>query len=438
MGKLPSKFFPLYKEFEECRRWIEDCSITLRRWRTVMDYARVFTEFVKFTGKNPKMLAKLSYDEALELMKKFALWRVRKKGISPKRVHMEWFALAGFFKLHGIKGEYPFPSRIIPVTVKYLDKIPNKEELQRILSAPRLDLSTKIAIHLIAYAGIRPEDACNLTYSCIKEDFEKGVTPCAVWVLQRKTNQAYVTFIPEETVSLFKQYFEERKEAGEQIRPTSPLIVDSRRFKSTGKVKGILQKSLSTRMTRALRKSGITLEEKIGDMARKMRPYSLKKYFRSNLTGHMPSEYIEALMGHTSGLEHIYGGTRDLDPATIERMREAYKKCEPFLLASIQPLDQSSVVKEAKIEALKTIAKSMFGIDLIEVKVAREKELGRELNKDEEIQLFEDELKKLREGQQDPQKIVREEELERYLAEGWEFVSVLPSQKILIKNNKIF
>ena len=35
----------------------------------------------------------------------------------------------------------------------------------------------------------------------------------------------------------------------------------------------------------------------------------------------------------------------------------------------------------------------MFGLDLIEVKIAKEKELGRKLNKDEEIQLFEDELK---------------------------------------------
>ena len=29
--------------------------------------------------------------------------------------------------------------------------------------------------------------------------------------------------------------------------------------------------------------------------------------------------------------------------------------------------------------------------------------------------------------------IVEEEELEKYLVEGWEFVSVLPSQKILIR-----
>jgi len=53
----------------------------------------------------------------------------------------------------------------------------------------------------------------------------------------------------------------------------------------------------------------------------------------------------------------------------------------------------------------------------------------------EEIELFEDEMKKMRES--DPQIMVREEELEGYLADGWQFVSVLPSQRTLIKKQSI-
>ena len=55
----------------------------------------------------------------------------------------------------------------------------------------------------------------------------------------------------------------------------------------------------------------------------------------------------------------------------------------------------------------------------------------------EEIELFENEIKKIRENP-DPQRIVRESELEKYLAEGWEFVSVLPSRRILIRKNGKF
>jgi phosphomannomutase len=61
------------------------------------------------------------------------------------------------------------------------------------------------------------------------------------------------------------------------------------------------------------------------------------------------------------------------------------------------------------------------------------KELGRGLSKDQEMELFENELKKLREGMHNPQRIVHEDELEKNLAGGWRFVAVLPSQRILIR-----
>jgi hypothetical protein len=92
----------------------------------------------------------------------------------------------------------------------------------------------------------------------------------------------------------------------------------------------------------------------------------------------------------------------------IEDMRKCYKECEPFLGNVVQPLEQSSVIKEAKIEALKSIAKSLLDIDLLEVKIAKEKELGKELSKDEELELFENELKKLRGGKHNPQRLVKE------------------------------
>ena len=50
-----------------------------------------------------------------------------------------------------------------------------------------------------------------------------------------------------------------------------------------------------------------------------------------------------------------------------------------------------------------------------------------------EAAIFENEIKKMREGEKDPQTIVKEEELAAYLADGWQFVSVLPSQRILIR-----
>ena len=49
------------------------------------------------------------------------------------------------------------------------------------------------------------------------------------------------------------------------------------------------------------------------------------------------------------------------------------------------------------------------------------------------MEIIRNEIKKLREPQPDPQMTVKEKELETYLKDGWQFVSVLPSQKILIR-----
>jgi len=422
---LAKKVLRFYRSSPEARKWFDETK-ALRSFRTAQQYLESLELFCSFTNKKPSELLKLKAIAIKELVKNYCIKKMS-GGVGSGVMARRWRAIASFFRFHDkdIGKEVPFKAKD-----KFLDKIPTKEELRKILDATS-SISTKIAVHLMAYAGMRPEDICDLTYASVKKDFEKNIVPCAVYVPQTKTGNFYVAFMPECTVSLIGQYLDIRKKRGEEISDKSPMIIDEH---TKGlRVKGIRRKTLGTRILNAMRRSGIETVSTFGSAIQKMRPYSLRKYFRSNLTGHAPSEYIEAWLGHTSGLVHVYGGTKDLDPSTIERMREAYRKCEPFLLATMQPLDQTSVVKEAKIEALKSIAKSLLGIDLIEVKVAKEKEVGRELNKEEELELFENELKKLREGKHNPQRIISEEALESHLAEGWQFVSTLPSQRILIR-----
>jgi len=168
------------------------------------------------------------------------------------------------------------------------------------------------------------------------------------------------------------------------------------------------------------------------------RPYVLRCYAETQLIiaeskGKISHPYLQFIAGHKGDIESRYSTNKGrLPEEMVEGMREAYKACEPFL-STVELLEQVSIVKEAKVEALKSIAKSLLGIDIIEVKVAKERELQRELDRDEEIELFENEIRKMREDEDDPQMIVREENLESYLKDGWQFVSVLPSQKILIK-----
>ena len=94
----------------------------------------------------------------------------------------------------------------------------------------------------------------------------------------------------------------------------------------------------------------------------------------------------------------------------IEDMLAQYKACEPFLSITSK-LEENAVVKEAQIKALKSITKNLLGIDLLDVKIVKERELEKELTPAEEFELYESEIQKLRIN---PQKLRKDEEAGRF------------------------
>lgn len=109
-----------------------------------------------------------------------------------------------------------------------------------------------------------------------------------------------------------------------------------------------------------------------------------------------------------------------------------YQKVEPQLNILSGAGSREDMKKEVTLEAIRRFGEAL-GIDPMKIRIEKQRSLGRSLDSEEEIQLITNEIKKLREPDDDPQIIVHESELETYLVDGWEFVSVLPSQKILIR-----
>jgi len=318
------------------------------------------------------------------------------------------------------------------------EQIPSKEELSRIFRASNPRVRTVET--LIAFADLRPQTLGNHDGSggLMLKDlpelriekgeiiFERVPTMIVVRPTLSKARHKYFTFLISEGCTYLKEYLEERLRSGERLRPESPLISHERPRATTRRF--LLTRKISHLIRMCMRRAGVY-----------KRPYVLRAYAETQLIigeskGKISHPYLQFMAGHKGDIEARYSTNKGILPQEmIEGMRKSIKNCEPFLGTTAQELDLSTVVKEAKVEALKSIAKSLLGIDLLEVKVAKEKELGKELSRDEEIELLENEIKKMRESESDPQIIVREEELEGYLADGWQFVSVLSSQKILIK-----
>ncbi len=319
------------------------------------------------------------------------------------------------------------------------EQVPSQDELARIFRAS--PSRVKIATALIAFADLRPQTLGNhnggdgLTLKDLPEvkiengEVKFGKTPTIVVVRATlsKSKHRYFTFLSSEGCTYLKEYLDQRLRSGERLTSETPLIGHERPRKATRPF--LLTRKVTHLIRMCMRKAGV-----------RKRPYVLRAYAETQLIiaeskGKISHPYLQFIAGHKGDIESRYSTNKGvLSPDMIEDMRKCYKNCEPFLGTATGQADQGDIVKEAKIEALKSIAKTMFGIDLIEVKIAKEKESGKRLDSDEEIELLENEIKKLREHQ-DPQTIVAEEELEKHLADGWEFVSVLPSKKILIKKD---
>jgi len=421
----------------DVKRWFDN--LAAKSIITASVYLRTLGLYCELNKTNPKDIVKLAEtkvfrDNFMDFVRK--LEREGKAGsyiARFKKVLHSWLSYNGLnVKLKvNIAGEYDTP-------MIARERVPNKEELEKIIrmATPR----ARVSIALMAFSGLRPEtlgnyngsdglrlgDFIEAKISDNEIEFTKIPTMLIVRKSLSKARHQYFTFVPEQTITYIKDYLAKRVDQGEKLGKDTPLLgFDPRGLKKNN----FLRTTLVTRdIKEAILKAGFN-----------WRPYVLRAYFDTNMIiaeskGKISHPYLQFLMGHKGDIEARYSTNKGvLPPDMIEDMRNAYKACEPFLTTLTKPLEESNIVKEAKIEALKSMAKSLLGIDLLEVKIAKEKELGRELTKDEELELYENELKKLREGKHNPQRIIYENELEKYLNEGWQFVSILPSQKILIR-----
>ncbi|MEM3551171.1 MAG: site-specific integrase [Candidatus Bathyarchaeia archaeon] len=424
-------------EDADVRRWFDN--LAAKSIVTATVYLRTLGFYCEFNKTDPEAILKVAKSKAFRDDFTDFIRRMEREGKAGsylsrfKKVLNSWLSYNGVnIKLKvNIRGESDTP-RIAD------ERVPSKEELDRILrmATPR----GRVSIALMAFSGLRPESIGNYDGSdglrlgdfveaeirtdCI--EFSKIPSMLVVRKSLSKARHQYFTFIPQQTITYIQEYIDERVKQGEELSKGSPLLGFDPRGAKKNK---FLRTTLVTRdIKEAILRAGFN-----------WRPYVLRAYCDTNMIiaeskSKISHPYLQFIMGHKGDIEARYSTNKGvLPPDMIEDMRKCYKECEPFLSTATQPLEQSSIIKEAKIEALKSLAKSLLGIDLLEVKVAREKKLGRELNMDETIELFECELKKLREGKHNPQRIIHEKELERYLAHGWQFVSVLPSQKILIR-----
>jgi integrase len=291
------------------------------------------------------------------------------------------------------------------------DRAPTIEGLRGILSWGKL--RTKTLILVMATSGMRLGEAIVLKTSSI----DLNVKPTRIALsaqVAKKTGKSRIVYISDEATQYLKRYLGSR------------LGVEGWVFPSEANPQSHVSEDRAwCTITECIEKAGLgKTKETTACGRRKIHPYSLRKFFFSKAVGIIGETAAHAMMGHGTYMQTYYRRTDQ------ERAQD-YLRCMPYLSIFKDNNDLTNVKNDATLAAIRAFA-SAFGIDPLRVKIEKQKETGNDLSAEQEIAAIQDEIKKTRLNDKVSKQVVSERDLQKYLADGWDVSSVLPSGKIIV------
>jgi integrase len=248
--------------------------------------------------------------------------------------------------------------------------------------------------------------------------FEKIPTLLVVRKELSKAGHQYFTFLGREGCEYLRDYLEERVRLGESLNPDSPLITP--KWSEKPFIRSI---NISDLVRLAIRGAGLP-----------WRPYVLRSYFDTQLMlaeskGLVLRDYRTFWMGHKGDIENRYTTNKcRLPEGVVEDMREAYSKGARYLEAGMGAGSVGTGEEELRVS---------FRRQLLLVAGARPEEVERMDLASMGDSEFRDAVRKrllgvmMNNGAR--QRVVPVGEIEEYISQGWEFVSLIPGERAIMR-----
>ncbi len=318
------------------------------------------------------------------------------------------------------------------------ERVPTQQELKRVLYAPTTSLRTRAAITLIAHTGLRIEtlgdysgtnglrisDLKDIQLKDSRVSFQTVPAMIVVPGELSKSRRQYITFIGQEGCAILTEYLNERAKEGERLTHDTGIIATSSTHFGKARFPDIVDKSPFLRTTKvgneirlAMRMSGLT-----------QRPYVWRSFFDTQLMiaesrQKISHSYRMFFMGHVGDIEATYTTNKNrLPDKVIEDMRKAYEECAEYLETSAPsrvPSEHMHSVLLRSVGYTDAELQAMGGIEQLSDNTISE------LIKQKVVSNMVNNGKR--------QKVVPQKEIEEYLKQGWEFVSVIDRDKAVIR-----
>ena len=408
----------------DVRRWFNNVA---RGSRVTADvYLRRLGAFCEHFNITPRQLIALSENDLYNMLLDYVSY-LENNGCAGSYIESALKAVKSWLAHNGIEVKRKIKIRGVRDTPTLKDeRVPTQDELKRIfLSA---DKKARVACVLVAHSGLRLMTLGNYTGTDglrIKDlpemriesgqvIFDRIPTIVIVRPELSKAGHQYFTFLSEEGCEYLRDYLEERIQIGESITPNSPIIkpkVAPKPFIRTVNIGDMIRE--------AIRGAGFS-----------WRPYVLRAYFDTQLMiaeskGLVLRDYRQFWMGHKGDIEARYTTNKcRLPQSAVEDMREAYHRSQEYLQTVRLESNREKIIEEFRRQLLLVAGFTQQEINNIDLK---------SLSDDE----FQDmvRMRLMRNSSEDcgTQKVISLNELEEYLDNGWEYVTILPNGKVIVK-----
>jgi integrase len=398
--------------------------------KTKFNVLQILKQFTEFAGKPFEEIVKLEPKEVSKLVQGF-IDKKANEGRSVRYVNSMLDYLKTAFEVNGFKKDRELEVTRYHQPARYMKKkqyIPTTEEIMAM--ANNAGSLAKRAIILGLYtSGLRLSTFRAIRYRDVKNEIENRQDIITIPVYPEmkelvpdacKNLIPYVTFLSKEATDALRVYLDERIRLYGSIPDEAPLYILAKGslVKTVRNTAPIRANSIQKIVKEAARRAGI---ERWLDVY----PHCLRKAFeRAVRNSGLDPKDQEFLMGH------ILPGSQDTyyDKTKIDELRNKYAKIEFFP----QRFQTEELRKKQIIDTAKLLGYPEDRIKRIEEALAKYKTVDEAMNEIRKLSL---ESYKVREGavNSDPKKVIKEDELEHYLAEGWDVHTVLPSGRILIR-----
>ena len=411
-------------EDADVKRWYDN---TARGSRVTADvYLRRVGSFCNRHKTTPKQLVKMRRKERFDLLLDFVSV-MEGKGYAGSYIQSTLKAVKSWLAHNRIELKGKIKVRGAQDTPTLRDeRVPTRKELKKILLSG--NKQARVSSVLVAHSGLRIKTLGNyegedgLRIGDLPEmkvegdsvDFEQ--IPALVIVRKElsKAGHQYFTFLSEEGCEYMKDYLEERMREDEEVTNDSSIITPKLRTKPF-----IRAVNIGDIIRGAIRRAGYS-----------WRPYVLRSYFDTQLMlaeskGLVLRDYRQFWMGHKGDIENRYTTNKGRLPEAVrEDMREAYERSQEFL-QTIKP----EVTEERLEESFRRQLLLVAGFKQKEVE-----ELELSSLSDEKFQeIVRRRLLGAKIEDCEREKAVDLDQVESYLAEGWEYVATLPNKKVILK-----